>query len=65
MLIVEATINMTQSLCTSAFEGCHVNRLIVFAKKIFSRDFFANIRIIRIFAYRTINKIETFIPEDI
>ena len=31
MLIVEATINMAQSLYTSAFETSHVNRLIVFA----------------------------------
>ena len=34
MLIVEATINMAQSLCTSAFEGGHVNRLHVFVHKL-------------------------------
>ena len=36
MLIVEATINMAQSLCTSAFEACHVKRLHVFRHKPFS-----------------------------
>ena len=31
MLIVEATINMPETPCTSWFAVCHVNRLIVFA----------------------------------
>ena len=35
MLIVEATINMAQSLCTSAFEIGHGRRLHVFAHKLF------------------------------
>ena len=30
------TINMAQSLCISAFETCHVNRLHVFTYKLFS-----------------------------
>ena len=34
MLIVAATINMAQSLCTSAFEAGHVNRLHVFVHKL-------------------------------
>ena len=35
MLIVEATINMVQSLCASAFQIGHGRRLHVFTHKLF------------------------------